>query len=223
MANEARRRYTSALRQEQAQATWQRIVEAATGLMLKRGFADTSMTDVAEAAGIAPQTLYAAVPGGKIGLASLVYNVTLMGDTAPSPMSTRPQFIALIESPDARFKLRGYAAANTEVWQRLAPVLGMLRDAAATETGNERPLAALLVEAEDRRRQGARECAASVAATGSLQPALSAEQAADRLFALASLEVYLNLTRVCGWTPEEYGVWLADTMIASVLPPDAPT
>lgn len=219
MPGSERRRYTSALRQEQAQATWERIVAAATTVMLDKGFAATSMADVAEAAGVAPQTLYAAVPGGKVGLAQLVYNVTLMGDAAATPMSDRPQFTALIASPDPRFKLRGYAAVNGEVWERLARVLVMLRDAAAAETGAERPLGLLVEQAEERRRAGARECAENVAATGALAAGLTPDRAADRLFALASLEVYLNLRRVCGWTREEYADWLGETMVGAVLEP----
>src|SRR5512144_184541 len=54
------RPYRSAVRAEQAQRTRARIVEAARGLFLERGFAATTITSVAEAAGVAPDTVYAA-------------------------------------------------------------------------------------------------------------------------------------------------------------------
>ncbi len=157
------------------------------------------------------------MPGGKVGLAQLVYDETLMGDAAATPMSERSQLTALIASDDPRFKLRGYAVVNGEVWQRPAPVLVMLRDAAAPDTDTERPLRILVEQGEERRRVGARKCAESIADTGALTVGLTPQRAADRLFALASLEAYLNLSRVCGWTTEEYVDWPAEAMIASVL------
>jgi AcrR family transcriptional regulator len=216
MPSGARRDYASTLRREQAEATWERIVAAARALMLDRGYAHTSMAAVAKVAGVAPQTLYAACPGGKVGLAKLVYNVTLMGDADATPMNQRPEFQALIDNPDPRAKLRGYAAINARVYDRLAPVIRMLRAAAAAAPGDG-DLTTLLEDAETRRLAGAVECAENLQSVGGLRPGLTPELAGQQLFALSVLEGHDSLVRRCGWTSDEFADWLGERMIDAVL------
>ncbi|MGZ4280394.1 MAG: hypothetical protein ACXVVU_27465 [Solirubrobacteraceae bacterium] len=40
--------------------------------------------------------------------------------------------------------------------------------------------------------------------------------AADTIYALAGHDVYLRLTRECGWTGARYAAWLADTLSAAL-------
>src|SRR3981081_4099357 len=100
MNEKPKRRYVSDLRRENAEATRLRIAEAARALMLERGYAATTMADVAQAAGGVGATLDSSCPGGKPGLAKLVYDVTLAGDAQPIPQSARPQVQAIIAEPD---------------------------------------------------------------------------------------------------------------------------
>ena len=60
MTAPVKRRYDATRRREQARENHRRIVDAATGLFAARGYAGTSMTEVAAAAGVAVQTVYAA-------------------------------------------------------------------------------------------------------------------------------------------------------------------
>ena len=57
-----------------------------------------------------------------------------------------------------------------------------------------------------------------------LPPALGlrAEAVAETIWALASPELYLLLTRTRGWTRRRYVAWLADAL-ASLLSPDGDT
>jgi hypothetical protein len=89
MSEGTRRRYSSPLRRENAEATRLRIVEAARELMLERGYAATTMADVAARAGVAVQTLYTSCPGGKAGLAKIVYDVD-PGRRRPADPAERP-------------------------------------------------------------------------------------------------------------------------------------
>ncbi|MGP3912528.1 hypothetical protein [Nonomuraea sp. 10N515B] len=49
-----------------------------------------------------------------------------------------------------------------------------------------------------------------------LRPDLSTEEAADIIFTLVSFEVYLLLTGVRGWTPEQWERWI-HTIIAAAI------
>lgn len=211
MTDKPKRRYQSELRREQSDGTRQRIADAARELMLARGYADTTMGDVAAAAGVAVQTLYAACPGGKQGLAKLVYDTTLAGDAAPVAMRERPAVAAIVAEPDPARKLERYARMVAATAERIAPVHAVLRAAA----GGLRPL---LQEAEAQRRIGTRGPADMLAAAGALRSGVDAGRAADIIFALTSIEVFERLTTTCGWSVDDYTGWLASTLTDALLP-----
>ncbi|WP_062352129.1 TetR/AcrR family transcriptional regulator [Herbidospora yilanensis] len=209
-----KRRYVSGVRQENARATRERIAAAARTLMLERGYAATTMADVARAAGVVVQTLYTSSPGGKPGLAKLVWDVTLAGDAEPVPQSERPQVRAIIAEPDPVRKLAAYAAMAVEIYERVGPVHRVLRAAAATDAG----LADLLAATERQRLTGSLGPAAHLKEAGVLREGLTVERAAAHIYALTSLEVFEHLTEIAGWTPGECRDWLArvlrDTLLA---------
>ncbi len=62
-----KRPYRSPLRAAQAEATRQRILDAGLELFAERGYPATSVTQIAAAAGVSPETIYASV-GSKRGI-----------------------------------------------------------------------------------------------------------------------------------------------------------
>ncbi|MEV0396664.1 TetR/AcrR family transcriptional regulator [Polymorphospora rubra] len=216
MRKQPKRRYTSDLRQEQAAATRQRIAEAARELMLEHGYAGTTMADVARAAGVAVQTLYSSCPGGKPGLARLVYDVTLAGDAQPVPQNDRPQVHAIIAEPDPTRKLELYAAMATGVFQRIGAVHRVLRAAASAGSGDV-GIDELLADTERQRLVGSRGPAAHLAQVGALRAGLTVDRAADHIYALTSIEVFERLTGICAWSAVDYERWLARTLIDTLL------
>ncbi|NUR88071.1 MAG: TetR/AcrR family transcriptional regulator [Nonomuraea sp.] len=217
-----RRPYSSALRQEQAMATRQRIATAARELMIAKGYADTGMAEVARAAGVAVQTLYTSAPGGKPALAKLVYDLTLAGDARPVPQSDRPEVQAIIDEPDPVCKLARYAAMATAILRRVQPVHRVLRAAAAASPADA-GLQDVLAEIEHERLRGSRGPADHLHALGALRPGLTPARAAAQIYALTSTETYEKLTEVCEWTTPEYETWLADTLAATLLPHERAT
>lgn len=215
MTEHTRRRYRSDLRQGNAQATRQRIADAARTLMLERGYAATTMADVAQAAGVAVQTLYASCPGGKPGLAKLVYDVTLAGDGQLIPQAERPQVRAIITEPDPGRKLLLFAEMAVDIYARIGPVHRVLRAAAAGGG-----LTDLMAETEQQRRTGSRGPAEHLAQLGSLRQGLSVERAADQIYVLTSIELFERFVEVCGWSLADCRDWLARTLAAALLPPD---
>ena len=219
MSEGTRRRYSSPVRRENAEATRLRIVEAARELMLERGYAATTMVDVAARAGVAVQTLYTSCPGGKAGLAKIVYDVTLAGDARPIPQSARREVQLIISEPDPVRKLALFAAMATAICQRVVPVHRVLRAAAAAAADGG--VQALLDTTERQRLAGSQGPAEDLASVGALRSGLTVERAAGQIYALTSIEVFERLTETCGWTSKEYQDWLALLLVSALLEPTA--
>ncbi|RAY10682.1 TetR/AcrR family transcriptional regulator [Actinomadura craniellae] len=215
MSERTKRPYSSRLRRDNAEATRLKIVEAARDLMLRQGYADTTMADVARLAGVAVQTLYTACPGGKPGLAKLVYDVTLAGDARPVPQRARPEVQAIIEEPDPARKLARYAAMALGIFRRTAPVHRVLRSAAAATA--DAALRDLLADIERQRLVGSRGPAEHLHSIGALRDGLTPARAAEQIYVLTSIEIYERLTEVCGWSEAECETWLTGVLVAALL------
>jgi hypothetical protein len=59
-----------------------------------------------------------------------------------------------------------------------------------------------------------------LAEQNALQEGLTTQAAADIIYALASHEVYLRLTRQCGWSSHRHTDWLTTTLQATLLEQD---
>jgi AcrR family transcriptional regulator len=79
-----KRRYDASRRQEAAARTRQAILDAALLLFAARGYAATPMTAIADHAGVALDTVYAAV-GRKPELARLLIETAISGGTESIP------------------------------------------------------------------------------------------------------------------------------------------
>jgi AcrR family transcriptional regulator len=199
------RSYHAPRRQEQARRTRRAILDAAGGLFVERGYAATTMSAVAEAAGVALDTVYAAV-GPKPVLFRLLVETAISGSEEPVPALERDYVRAIRAEPDPARKLALYAQAVGRIQQRLAPLVQVLQQAAAGDA----ELRALWQAIADRRAANMRLFAAELAATGGLRPGLSVEEAADVLWSTNSPELYLLLVGQRGWDPDRYQQWLAD-------------
>src|SRR5213595_300848 len=76
-------------RRERAKATQWRIVKAAYTLFCARGYAGTTMAEIAEAAGVAVQTVYFTFHT-KSALLSRAYDFAVMGEDEPLPPEQQP-------------------------------------------------------------------------------------------------------------------------------------
>jgi len=212
--NAPRRRYDNSRRREHAAGTQARILDAARTLMLERGYAATTMTDIAAAAGVAVQTVYNAVGGGKATLAKRVWDVTVAGDLDPVPLRARPSIQALFDEPVPPRKLARYATLCRQLYERLGPLARVLRAGAAA---GDSELRHLVDTVERERLDGTTSIAAHLSALGALRPGLTVERAGHRLWALNAAETGDALVLRCGWSLDEYEVWMTEMMIAALL------
>src|SRR5271170_2694178 len=146
-----KRRYDTTRRRQGAARTRAAILDAARELFTERGYTATPMTAIAERAGVALDTVYASV-GRKPELARLLIESAISGTDQAIPAEQRNYVHAIQAAPDAETKIAIYAAAITAIAPRMALVLGIIRQAAATEPD----LAALWTEIAERRADNMR-------------------------------------------------------------------
>ncbi len=200
-----KRRYHAPQRAENAVATRQAVLDAARELFTTRGYAATTVGQIAERAGVAVDTLYATV-GRKPVLLREVFETALSGREVAVPAAERDYVRAIVAAGSAREKIAIYAGAITQIAPRTAPVLAALRDAAARDP----ECASLEAELADRRAGNMKLFAADLRATGELRPDLNDDEVADIIWSMTSAEYYLLLVRRRGWTPQRFGEHLRD-------------
>jgi len=200
-APRGRRAYTSPRRAQQAAETRAAVLAAAVALFAEKGWAATGMRDVAAAAGVSVETVYANF-GSKADLLMAAMDVAVAGDALPVPLAGRAEFTALGEGTLAQ---RAAAAARlvTRVHARTAGIYLALGEAAAADPG----LAGRMRASEQLRQVSVEQGMALVAG----RPVTPRER--DGVWAITGVDVYRLLTGLAGWTREEYQAWLAGVLV----------
>ena len=210
----AKRAYDSTRRQEQARRTRRRVVEAASELFVERGYSATSVAQIAEAAGVSPQTIYGAF-GTKAALLGAAVEVAMVGDDEPVAVLDRPEAQAALAAADPEAAATGFAAMATHLLERT----GRLLHAADAAAQDDPELRALWENGHRARLADMRRTADAFAASGLLREGLDSASAADLLWALASPDTFRSFTVLRGWSARRYERWLRDTLQATVLGP----
>jgi AcrR family transcriptional regulator len=209
-----RRRYTSALRAEQAAATKRAVLAAARELFAEHGYAATSVAAIAARAGVAVDTLYAAV-GRKPVILRQLLETAISGTDDEVPALERAYVGRVRAAPSAAEKIALYAAAIAQLGVRLAPVHLALAEAALSDP----ECAALRAEISARRAANMRLFAADLRAAGGVRDDLTDDQVADIVWSMNASEYRALLVGERGWTAEEFGVYLADAWTRLLLEP----
>lgn len=207
------RPYDSSRRQEQARQTRRAVLDAARRVFLERGYASTTVAAIAAEAGVSVETVYKAF-GNKPGLVKAVFDVAIVGDDEPVPMLQRELVRRTTAEPDARRKLLMYGQHLTESAPRHVPVQLLVRSAAASDPG----AAGVWEQMQAERLTGMTVFARHLHEGGHLRVGVSVEEARDVLWTYNSAEVYELLVIGRGWSPERYGRWVAEALIAALLP-----
>lgn len=207
-----KRRYDSSGRQAQARRNRQVILDAAQRHFLEGGYAATTIAAIAAEAGVSVETIYKAF-GGKPGLVRAIYDRGLAGQQ-PVPAYQRADEMRERET-DPRAIMRNWGTIASEVSSVVSPIARLVRAAATSDPD----MAALLRANNDVREQRARHHARFLKRRGYLREGVSLAQATDILWTCTSDELYDLLVTQRGWSAPQYGRFLADYMIATLLPP----
>ena len=207
-----RRRYDSSGRQAQARRNREAILDAAQRQFLDGGYAATTIAAIAAEAGVSVETIYKAF-GGKPGLVRAVYDRGLIG-REPVPAFQRADAMRERET-DPRTIMRNWATIASEVSTVVSPIARLVRFAAASDPD----MAALLRANNDVRERRARHHARFLKRRGYLREGVSLAQATDILWTCTSDELYDLMVLQRGWSGSRYARFLADYLIAALLPP----
>jgi AcrR family transcriptional regulator len=209
----SRRRYDSSRRKEQARLTRRTVLAAAEDLFLERGYAATTVGAIAERAGVSAETVYKAFRN-KPGLVKALFDVAIVGDDQPIPMLERDRVQKMRAEPDPRKKLLMYGQHLSEAGPRAGKIQLVIRSAAAVDPEVE----AVWDQMTKERLVGMTAFAQHLNDGKHLRSGISVEDARDILWTYNSVEIYDLLVLQRGWTPEMYGRWVAEAMIAALLP-----
>jgi TetR/AcrR family transcriptional regulator of autoinduction and epiphytic fitness len=209
----SKRKYNSTIRQAQARETRKQIIEAAYRLFAEYGYAGATIEAIAQAAGVAPETIFATFGNKRTILANLV-DVTVGGDEQPIPLLERPGPQAVLQEHDPARQLHLFAEDIAGILTRVAPIFEIMRVAAKTEPD----IAELLKNLLEERLRNLTAVVQSLSAHGPLREGLDKAQAAEIVWTITSPEVFSLLTTDRGWSRERYIRWLGDTLARLLLP-----
>jgi AcrR family transcriptional regulator len=205
-----RRRYQSPLREQSARRTRRAIVAAAQELFTARGYAATSLADIAAAAGVARPTAFAAF-GSKPALLRQVLDQALAGDDEAVPVAQRPWFQPVWRASKPAAVLGAYAGVCTLINRRAARIFEVVRRAA-----DQAPEIAELWDTLQRnRRAGARMVVEHAASRGPLVP--GTDRATDIVWIFNDPAHYDTLVSRCGWPEPDYTSWLSGQLRHALL------
>ena len=198
-------------RERQAQQTRDEILRAARRLFAERGYAGTTVRDVAEAAGVSAQTVYDSV-GSKQAL------VERLNDLIDQEANVGAIARAAAESGDPEIVVATPARVTRSILENCGDILHALVTGAAAEP----ELAAVLEEGHRRHTAGAASMVALIEKVGALAPSVDRAEAAETLAALADFRFALVLRDSYGWSLDRIEDWIAASSRALLLGPRSP-
>jgi AcrR family transcriptional regulator len=196
---------TPSLRERRTQLTRDEILGAARRLFAERGYARTSVRDIAKAAGVSAQTVYDSV-GSKQAL------VSSLNDLIDAEAGIAALARAAAESEDPR----EVAATSARITRSILEHCGDIIHALVTGAAAEPELAAVLAEGQRRHVEGAGRIVGllrALEALGSLDP----EDARETLAATTDIRFALVLRESYGWSLDRLENWMAAASRALLL------
>ena len=207
------RTYRSTVRAEKARQTRRSVLTAARTLFVEQGYEGTSVAQVAAAAGVSVDTVYASV-GRKPELAVAVVDMVLGSSDEPVPAEERDYVVAVRAAETAREKIAVYAGALRTLVPRTAPLLEALRRAGETDHASARAHQAVM----DRRAANMLLFARDLRATGELRDDLSNRDVADIVWSTNAPGHWLAM-QSRGWSATRWSELLEDLWCRVLLSP----
>jgi AcrR family transcriptional regulator len=190
-------RYSSPRRDEAAAATREAILRHARNLFLERGYAATTVPEIARAARVAPQTVYAST-GGKAAMFAELLQPAINDPTAAEAMTA-----ARHDNDPSRVMALCATAARRGQERYWDIVYGLIR------RPPEDPLARQAIA------NVAAKCLEALAVIaqrlhdlGALKPGISTARAVDMLWFYFGQNAWCSLVGERGWTFDQAEQWL---------------
>jgi AcrR family transcriptional regulator len=216
MGKRVKRPYHAPRRQEQAAETRAAVLDAARDLFVERGYAGTSIRDVATAARVGEQTVYRLFDTKAVLLREVLL-AAVSGTPDGATATGQPGFIEQVAAaPTASERLRLIGQWSTAGYQRGSADLEMVVFSAAETDPRVRELAAQIREL---RYTDTRALVTAVA--GEMEPpsGMTLDDIADYIYAIWSSPVHQILVEERGWTTDKFIDWTMRVVVRVFLEP----
>jgi AcrR family transcriptional regulator len=190
-------------RRERTMATRRRMIETAYKLFCERGYG-VPLTDIAEAAGVAVQTLYFTFHT-KAALFLEAFDFAVTGDVLGTPPDQQAWAARMAAEPDPRNAMRIMVDGAIGIFERVAPLTGVIKN-------TDEELAAAYRHREQLRLEGYGRQVSALAKRAKLRRGLNVDEATDIVFALFSPELYQVMVSERGWSTERWRRWVGETL-----------
>lgn len=195
------------LRETRVLENEERILRAAHELFVRNGYRRTSLTAVAEAAGVAHRTVYVRF-GTKAALLKRVVDVAIVGDLAPVAVTGREWYRDATSAPTLEERIAAHARGSAQLLGSAADVIAVAAEAEAAEP--------ILAEAARAGRAATLDAVRGFWTSAERDGLLPAGCDIDWLVETSSLlshaQSYLLMRETLGMTPARYETWIAATL-----------
>src|SRR4029077_10927923 len=202
---ERKRTYSAGLRQEQAQMTKSRILDAASRLFVKNGYSSVTVEDIALEAGVAHQTVYA-VFRTKLAVAQVIIWSSFQTEGIDELMAQAR------ESGDLEVHIRIGVRMARRLNERFATIVRFMR-----ESGDPALLAEYQKIESLRFEQIRDQLSPVLKIGGGLRGGISGTDAVSTIWAMTGTDLYNQLVSGRRWTASRYEEWLKDALVSMLL------
>ncbi len=208
MPKSRKRQYVSELRNQAADVTKSRVLNAAKSLFVRHGIDGVTIAQIAEKADVATSTIYALYKS-KDGILRGLMTAALFGSRFQEAQAqlegvTDPVRLVMLSAHVARAIYEGESAE-----------LGLMRGASAFSPA----LRKLEQEFEKIRFEMQEERIRLLFAQSRQRSGLELDDARRILWMYTSRDVYRMMVHEGGWTPDRYQQWLSDTLVHALVGP----
>jgi len=199
------RPYNSPTRRLQLSATKEAVIAAAIDLMARRGYAATTMDEIAGEAGVAVQTVYK-----HFGSKARIVMSFLKQAQADERLAEQRRRMMQTADPIEQVRLLAQRA-------RLYAEIGLHASLTFAARAQDTELARAWSRGREDHRRSCIEYARSLEGKGALREGLSVEQAADHMWVLMSPDLLLMMRRDNDWSLDKCERWLAGVLTRLLL------
>lgn len=211
ISGSAPRSYRSDLRQEQAELTRSRVVAAAGDLFAEQGYARTTLTKIADRAGVSPETVGGHGPKAALLIAAI--EVAAVGVSDEENVLNLAVGQRFLEMDDAREALDYLVGAQSDVNQRTAGLSRALIGGANADPTLDRYWRDLVVSVTLQIRRVLVVCNER----GWLRVDVPFDDVVETAAILGSIDAFIRMTQHDGWTMTRYESWLRRMLAETVF------
>jgi AcrR family transcriptional regulator len=193
-------------RTRQRADTERRLVASASVLFVERGWAATTLSDVADHADVAPRTLYIHFRT-KVDLLLRCVDIAIAGDDEPGALADRPVVDEAMSGATLEERLELMASLTASLMERA----GALLDVAFQAAPSEPSIAAAAAAGRADTARTLREFWHRLRDDGLLPNWIDLDWLTDTATIITHAETYLLIGRTMDWDRDTYRDWLATT------------